>query len=103
LSHFEEFQQYLRRLQAENRIDSFEMVMLDARPDHLNGFFLIQGERDRLNQLVNGDDWLEHMERAAAHLDGVGPVWALTDELTLRQVGVSAPRVSGPFSVAGAS
>jgi hypothetical protein len=103
MSHFEDFKRFLHRIQAQNRIVSFEMVMLDGRPDYLNGFFLIQGDRDRLSELVNGDDWLDHMERAAAHLDGVGPVWTLTDELTLRHVGVSAPRVSGPFSVAEAS
>jgi hypothetical protein len=103
MSHFDDFKRFLHQIQAENRIESFEMVMLDGRPGHLNGFFLIQGDRERLNELVNGDDWLDHMERAAAHLDGVGPVWALTDELALRHVGISAPRVSGPFSVAQAS
>jgi hypothetical protein len=103
MGHFEDFQRFLHELQTRNRIESFEMVLLDGRPDHLNGFFLIQGDREKLSELVDGEEWLDHMERAAAHLDGVGPVWALTDELMLRQVGVPAPRVSGPFSVAEAS
>jgi hypothetical protein len=103
LSHFEDFKRFLHELQARNRIESFEMVMLDGRPGHLNGFFLIQGDREKLSELVIGEEWLDHMERATAHLDGIGPVWALTDELTLRQVGAPAPRVSGPFSVAEVS
>ena len=103
MAHFDSFRRYLSELQARNRIDSFEMVMLDGRPGHLNGFFLIQGDRDKLSDLSLSEEWLEHMERAAEHLDGSGPVWALTDEMTLHQVAVQANRVSGPFSVAEAS
>ena len=103
MAHFASFQRYLSELQARNQIESFEMVMLDGRPGHLNGFFLIQGDRDKLSELTQSDDWLDHMERAAGHLDGSGPVWALTDDLTLHQVAVTANRVSGPFRVAEAS
>ena len=103
MAHFASFQRYLSELQARNQIESFEMVMLDSRPGHLDGFFLIQGDRGKLSDLTLSDDWLEHMERAAQHLDGSGPVWALTDDLTLHQVAVTANRVSGPFRVAEAS
>ena len=102
-AHFDSFQHYLSELQARNRIESFEMVMLDSRPGHLNGFFLIQGDPGKLSDLTLSDDWLDHMERAAEHLDGSGPVWALTDDLTLHQVAVRANRVSGPFKVAEVS
>ena len=40
------------------------------------------------------------MAQAAEHLDGPGPVWALTDELMLHQIGVPSHRVSGPFTIA---
>jgi hypothetical protein len=102
-THFEAFQRFLHQLQAQHRIDTFEMVILDDRPGMMNGFFLIQGDREQLTRLVQGEDWLEHMRRAAEYVDGPGPVWALTDELILRQVGVPAHRVSGPFDVAEAS
>jgi hypothetical protein len=103
MTHFDSFRRYLSELQVRNRIDSFEMVMLDGRPGHLNGFFLIQGDRDRLGNLASSEDWLDHMERAAEHLDGPGPVWALTDELMLHRVAVPSHRVSGPFTIAEAS
>ncbi len=103
MAHFDSFRRYLSELQARNRIESFEMVMLDSRPGHLDGFFLIQGDRGKLSDLMLSEDWLEHMERAAEHLEGSGPVWALTDELMLHQVAVRANRVSGPFSVAEVS
>ena len=103
MAHFDSFRRYLSELQSRNLIESFEMVMLDGRPGHLNGFFLIQGDRDKLSELTQSDDWLDHMERAAEHLDGSGPVWALTDDLALHQVAVTANRVSGPFTVAEAS
>ena len=103
MAHFDSFRRYLSRLQADNRLDSFEMVMLDGRPGQLNGFFLIQGPRDKLSELSSSEDWLDHMERAAEHLDGPGPVWALTDELALHQVAVPSHRVSGPFPIAEVS
>lgn len=103
MDHFDNFRQYLAELQTHHRIESFEMVMLDGRPGHLSGFFLIQGDRDRLSGVSRSDDWLGHMERAAEHLDGPGPVWALTDELTINQIAVPANRVSAPFTVAEVS
>jgi len=69
MAHFDSFRRYLSELQARNLIESFEMVMLDGRPGHLNGFFLIQGDRDKLSELTQSDDWLDHMERAVGHLE----------------------------------
>ena len=103
LAHFESFRRYLAELQANDQIESFEMVLLDGRPGHLNGFFLIQGDRTQLSELSESEDWLDHMERAAEHLDGAGPVWTLTDEFTLHQIAIPSRRVSGPFPVAEAS
>ena len=103
MAHFDSFRRYLSELQANNRIESFEMVMLDGRPGQLNGFFLIQGAREKLSELSRSEDWLDHMARAAEHLDGPGPVWALTDEMMLHQIGVPANRVSGPFTIAEVS
>jgi hypothetical protein len=103
LAHFHSFRRYLSRLESSDRIGSFEVVLLDGRAGHLKGLFLIHGDRDKLTELASSADWLDHMQRAAEHLDGVGPVWATTDDLMLRQVAVPANRVSGPFSLAEAS
>lgn len=103
MAHFDSFRRYLSEVQSNNRIESFEMVMLDGRPGHLSGFFLIQGDRDKLSELSRSEDWLDHMAQAADHLEGPGPVWALTDELSLHQIAVPANRVSTPFTVAEAS
>jgi hypothetical protein len=103
LAHLDSFRRYLSGLVAGDRIGSYEMVLVDDRPRHLRGLFLIQGARDKLNELARSADWLDHMQRAAEHLDGVGPVWATTEQLMLREVAVPANRVSGPFSLAEAS
>jgi hypothetical protein len=103
LAHLDSFRRYLSGLEARDRIGSFEMVWLDDRPGRLKGLFLIQGDRDKLTELASSADWLDHMQRAADHLDGVGPVWATTHDLMLREVTVPANRVSGPFSLAEAS
>jgi hypothetical protein len=103
LAHFHSFRRYLSGLEASNRIGSFEVVLLDGRAGRLKGLFLIHGDRDKLSELASSADWLDHMQRAAEHLDGVGPVWATADNLMLREVAVPANRVSGPFSLAEAS
>ena len=98
--HFHLFEAYLAGLARDRRISSFEMVVLDGRLRHFTGFFLVQGDRGALRALIESPEWLEHMERASAHLDGIGPTWALTDELMLRQVAVPAPLGLGDDSFA---
>ena len=49
---FTEFGQYLGAQQAQKNIESFEPVFLQAHGGDLGGFFLIKGEREKLDRMI---------------------------------------------------
>ncbi|MGD2049318.1 MAG: hypothetical protein PVH03_07480 [Chloroflexota bacterium] len=81
--HFQEFVDYLGKLQQEGAIDSFEPVLLTPHGGDLNGFFLIRGDSDSLNALQASDEWLTHQIRGGQHLEGAGSVRGVTGELVM--------------------
>jgi hypothetical protein len=81
--HFQEYLQYLGRLQQEGAIDSFETILLSPHGGDMNGFFLIRGDNDALNALQGSDEWLTHVARGGHHLEGAGAVRGVTGELVM--------------------
>ena len=81
--HFQDFLQYLGGLQQAGAIESFEPILLSAHGGDMNGFFLIRGENDALNALVDSDEWLIHMTRGGHHLEGSGAVRGAAGELVM--------------------
>lgn len=78
--HFGEFVKYLEGLQKKGAITSFRTVFLDAHGGDLNGFFLIEGEPGKLDDLVGSEAWEKHMIRAVHHLQEPGVVRGVTGE-----------------------
>lgn len=79
---FGEWMSYVQKLQAEKQIDSFEPVMLNPHGGDLNGFTLIRGERAKLNQLRESDQFKDWVSWGAFNLDGFGVLdCALGDEI----------------------
>ena len=87
-AHFPEFLQYLGELQGQGAIDSFEPVLLTAHGGDLNGFVLIRGDREKLDDVVASDQWLEHLTRAGYHLEGIGSVRGVTGEGVMEAMAV---------------
>ncbi|MDA1314061.1 MAG: hypothetical protein O2968_12045 [Acidobacteria bacterium] len=85
-AHFEEFVQYLGGLQQQGSIMSFEVVLLNPHGGDLNGFFLIRGDGAKLTELVQSDEWLTHMMRAALHLEGSGAVMGATGDAVMERM-----------------
>jgi hypothetical protein len=54
---FAGFTKYLDTIRDEKIIDSYEPVMLEQHGGDLNGFIIIRGERDKLHELTNRDEW----------------------------------------------
>jgi hypothetical protein len=77
-AHFQEFVQYLGGLQQKGTIQSFDPVFLDPHGGDLNGFFLIKGDRAKLDELVATEEWQTHIIRAGLHLEGAGVVRGFT-------------------------
>src|SRR5437879_6361468 len=51
---------------------SFEPVILRPHGGDLNGFFLIRGDRNKLNTVKESDEFLAIVSRAILLLEGVG-------------------------------
>ena len=88
VTHFPEFLQYLGELQGQGAIDSFEPVFLTAHGGDLNGFVLIRGDREKLDDVVASEQWLEHLTRAGYHLEGTGSVRGVTGEGVMEAMAV---------------
>ncbi len=71
-AHFQEFMQYLGDLQKKGTIQSFDPVFLNPHGGDLNGFILLRGESDKLDQMTASTEWVTHVMRAQLHLEGSG-------------------------------
>ena len=81
--HFKDFVQFLTESQKKGSITSFDVMFLNNHGGDMNGFFLIRGENDALNALVDSDEWLTHMTRGGHHLEGSGAVRGAAGELVM--------------------
>lgn len=71
--HFTQFVGYLTSLKGNGTITGFDPVFLNPGSGaSVNGFFLIQGESQKLHMLSETPEWLEHMTRASLHLENMG-------------------------------
>ena len=93
--HFQEFVGYLGELQGKGGIQSFETVFLNAHGGDLNGFFLIHGNNDQLNQLQASEAWTTHMTRAALHLEGSGAVTGVSGDLVMERMALWTKSIPG--------
>ncbi|HUS33484.1 MAG TPA: hypothetical protein VMZ53_33510 [Kofleriaceae bacterium] len=77
--HFTQFVGYLTSLKSNGTINSFEPVFANPSPGStVNGFFLIQGDIQKLHALSETAEWIEHMTRASMHLENLGFNFAST-------------------------
>ena len=72
--------EYYGKLQADGRIESFEPIMLGAHGGDLNGFLLIRGNIEKLNEIRGEDAFLNFMTEASYCLDGFGVVPGIIGE-----------------------
>jgi hypothetical protein len=72
--------EYYGRLQTEGIIESWEPVLLSSHGGDLNGFFLIKGDAEKLDQLQYEDTWVDLTIEADYCLDGFGLIRAWTGE-----------------------
>jgi hypothetical protein len=77
--HFTQFVGYLTNLKSSGTISSFEPVFMNpGSGSTFNGFFLIQGDTQKLHTLSVANEWIEHVTRASLHLENFGVTFAVT-------------------------
>jgi hypothetical protein len=67
-------------LQKEGMIDSFEPVLLQRHGGDMNGFFLIKGDRDKLHEIQNRDEYMKLVSQLINNIDGFGVINGWTNE-----------------------
>ena len=80
LQVFNEFIEYLTDLQQRGEIDGFEPVALEPHGGDLQGFALIRGDRERLNQLRYSAGFIRMVNRGGTVVDSFGVVTAFVGE-----------------------
>ena len=71
---FQKTMEFYGGLQAGGRIESFEPVILSAHGGDLNGFILIKGDADKLEEVRKDDTFINFTIEANYCLDGFGVV-----------------------------
>jgi hypothetical protein len=69
--------------QGGGKIENFEPIILSRHGGDLNGFILIRGNADQIDQLRRDDTYLDLVTEAAYCLTGFGAVDGFTGEGTM--------------------
>ncbi len=80
LQVFGEAIQYYTELMRRGEIESFEPVALEPHGGDLQGFVLLRGNREKLNQLRHSEEFLRLNARAGFIIDTFGVVGASIGE-----------------------
>ncbi len=83
---FQQCSNLFTRLQKEGKIESFEPVFLSRHGGDLNGFFLIRGEKDQLNKVMDTMEFKELMMWVDHIVTGFGIIPATLGEELVQQV-----------------
>jgi hypothetical protein len=84
---FETFLGYWNGLQGEKKIESFMPVLLGAHGGDLNGFMLINGTVDQLNEIKSSDKFLDLITECQYCVDGVGVIDGFVNKGVSEQIG----------------
>jgi hypothetical protein len=77
---FNESVQYWGELEGEDRIESFEVVLLSPHGGDLQGFALLRGSAEQLAALRDDEEFQRRNTRADQIIDGLGVVDAALGE-----------------------
>jgi hypothetical protein len=77
---FGEWVELLGSHQNKGTVKSFQPVFIQARGGDLQGFFLVQGETNKLQEFVNSEEVRKATTRAQLIVDNFGVCHALTGD-----------------------
>ncbi len=95
---FEEVVQYFGKLQQDGRLEAFEPWFLERHGGDLNGFFLLRGTPERLDEIRRDPEFERLITRISLIVEDVGITHAYTGSDLQRQLGAfreSAADVAG--------
>lgn len=75
---FQESVEYWGRLQSEGQIESLQVALLNPHGGDLNGFAILQGEAEKLDEVRRSDEFARLLTRANLIVDSLGAVSGVT-------------------------
>lgn len=84
---FNESVQYYGQLQQEGRLESVEGWFLGPHGGDLQGFFLLRGEREQLDEIERSPEFERLQARVSMIVDRSGTVHAYTGDSLMRLMG----------------
>ena len=79
--------QYYGKLQQDGRIEAFEAWFLGPHGGDLNGFFLLRGPREQLDEIQRDPEFERLQARASMIVDRTGTIPAYTGDALARLMG----------------
>ena len=85
-SVFQESLEYWGRLQGEGKVESIQVVFLAPHGGDLNGFAILQGEADKLDEARRSEEFQVLITRANLIVDSLGVVPGATGDEVAAQL-----------------
>ena len=95
LEVFNEAIEYWGKLQADGRIESFEVALLTPHGGDLDGFALLRGSRDQVSSLQMDEEFERMNTRASLIVQNLGIVPAVLGEGLGRTIGIYQEELAG--------
>lgn len=65
---------YFTKQQKAGLVDSFEPVMMSRHGGDMNGFILVRGDQEKLNEMMAEDEYFDLINATSYHVDGFGVI-----------------------------
>jgi hypothetical protein len=88
LDVFNEAMQYYAGLEQAGTIENWEVVLLEPHGGDLNGFFLLRGETEKLNELRGDQEFRRLLARGSLIVDDLGAVGAILGDSLPEEIGI---------------
>jgi hypothetical protein len=90
---FNEAFEYYSRLLQEGEIESFEPVLLEPHGGELSGFFLLRGDRDKIERVRSSEEFERFTARGLLIVEHLGIVGATMGTQLVSQMALFSEQV----------
>lgn len=94
LEVFNETIELYGRLQSEGRIESFEVSLLQPHGGDLDGFALLRGSEQQMDEVARDDDFVRGMQKADLIVDNLGVISALLGDGLARGISIYQEQIA---------
>lgn len=94
LEIFNQSMEYWGKLQADGKIESFDVALLEPHASDLGGFVLFRGTSEQLDALQREEGWRRLLAAVRLRVDGLGVVAANVNDGVAAEIGYYQDAIS---------